>query len=49
MDVNADLVISGLLDEIKRLTLEMVALRSMLLEQNHEEAPDGQAANGVES
>ena len=40
MDVKADLIISGLLDEVKRLTLEVVALRAMLLEQNHEQASD---------
>ncbi len=36
MEVNADAIINGLLDEIKRLTLDNVALKAMILENNHE-------------
>ena len=45
MEVNPDAVIQGLLEEIKRLTLENVALKSVLIEQNHSANTD----DGVES
>jgi hypothetical protein len=35
MEVNADAIINGLLDEIKRLTLDNVALKAMLIGDNH--------------
>lgn len=40
MEVNADAMIKGLLDEVSRLTLENVALKAMLIEQNHSASTD---------
>jgi hypothetical protein len=40
MDINAEAVINGLLDEIKRLTLDNVALKAMIIDQNHSQTAD---------
>lgn len=36
MEVDPDAIIYGLLEEIKRLTLENVALKAMAMKANHE-------------
>lgn len=36
MEIEPDAIINGLLDEIKRLTLETVALKALIMQNNHE-------------